>query len=245
MENSISKVITGWQYLLGLKDAEIADRNFNRQGQIDAQMRLREEALGGLAHAEAAGGSIVDDAGFEITAENYKRQIAEIDARLAALGKEMTEIAGPTPAANSPWIDELVQAAQEQAAKSQSDLGANNVGGLGKLEAALKAAQDNFDLLTAEAKRRREEADAAAAADREALDADLALAPDVQTAKQEVVGSFSAAALAAQGEGLANRAEQIAAEQLQEAREQLKVQRELKKQNDRMLRMLDGAFLIG
>jgi len=226
---------------------EQARAEMNKIEGIEAKKKLLAQQQGDLAAANANGGVLPDT---EITSAMIQKQIDDLTAQLARDGSAPVDVLGDAQAdvtkdvggqvnAAQSFLDGLAADREAQAQKSEAELGASGAvaGGQGKGNKALTDAQAELDRLTADAARKRAEADAAANEDAADYDDAVGGVPDSSTMKKEVVGSFTAAAFAAQGQGGGSAQERIA----KGVDELVKETKESRKDSQRFLRAMEAG----
>jgi len=183
-----------------------------RSGELQATRKLIEQSKADLAAAESNGGVINNETtgGQDVTSDQIKQQIADWEARLKELGATPANFLGDTQATAAAdlgssadsvrdYLAERDRKAQEKTRESKNRAAEASNGGAGDLDLAEQGAQSDLDRLVQEAKDKAAAARAQAESDKEtAFDG---IETDETQNKQEVFGSFSAAALAAQGGG--------------------------------------------
>jgi hypothetical protein len=226
---------------------EQARAEMNKIEGIEAKKKLLAQQQGDLAAANANGGVLPDT---DITSAMIQKQIDDLTAQLAKDGAAPVDVLGDAQAdvtqdvggqvnAAQSFLDGLAADREAQAQKSEAALGASGAveGGQEQGNKALDDAQAELDRLTADAARKRAEADAAARADEEDFESEIGGVPDSDTRRKEVVGSFSAAAFAAQGQGGGGVQERIA----KGVTELVKETKESRKDTQRFLHAMEAG----
>ncbi len=192
---------------LGIIDTydEAERAEVNRKKQLAEVEKILANAEAQREAVEAAGGSVTDEMGNTVTTADMDRTIADYKNRRQGLleGDNNSPLSTDIEVnATADSIHSALDAAQKErerkAAESKAKLGANP-----EVAGGSNAAQDAADAANAELERLRDKARHAAeiAAAADAAKVDQAAKTDVpkESATKEIFGSFSAAALSAQG----------------------------------------------
>lgn len=212
LEDAANGGILGSAALLGtgvdMKTEEGKKKLLRMQDRM-AKTRQLEEEQGNLEKANANGGTMTDEAGQTWTSGDIQRRIDELKQQIGVLNgaqtsflddakKDATAQISDTADSIHAALAEYDKAAQEQAERSKEALAGGSAGGSSASHEALDAAQAKLDALlkqAADARAAQEEKDKAR---EDALSGSGRGEAEANLGK-EVVGSFSAAALAAGG----------------------------------------------